>query len=162
MTDLYEDQDQADMAALARREDVGQTVTSFAAGLAAIQSGEMELQTTADLDTEDDGHVYLDDKSRLVKRPFAIVKVKRINSDSYGPGVRVNLITENENRIKFTDFSSGIAAQCQALLGEADVFEGFVLCRHGLVKSDYKTPDGISATTYYLDTQGGALPAGEL
>lgn len=158
------DQDDADMAALALPGTSADPVAlSFEEIVAQMDSGALDVRSTAEFDEDGDGFVYLpnDDKNRLCNVPFFIVKVKWMNGQ-YGPGVKVSIVTKNDNRISFTDFSTGIARQLSALVDEdTPRWTGAIACLHGLVRSDYQGPVG-PATTYYLDTQGGSLPAGEL
>lgn len=148
MTDLYEDQDARDIAALAQSVA---PQASFSELIAAAQSGGENVVRLEDVD--EDGYYYLDDKNKLVGRDFIVTRVKRINS-SYGDAVEVSVVTAKNKRVRFVDFSTGVMRQCLIILGAGDETpDNFIMpVPGGLVRSDYQGPVG-PATTYYLSTQ---------
>jgi hypothetical protein len=92
------------------------------------------------------------EKNTLVGKPFAIHEFT-IRGGDYGEFVTVFAVTEDGQRIVFSDGSTGIAAQLLKLAKEENVMGGISVLK-GLRVSNYTYKDekGVDkpAATYYL------------
>lgn len=145
---------------------------SFANLMDSVQSDATITVRTSDEFDPDDGFLFVEDKNQLVGSQFVIVKARYFESEEYGLGVQVKVVTNKDNRVKFVDFGTGIRDQLKDAVTEDGEWPDrqVILVPNGLVASTYgpkknkETGEVIrpGGTTFYLDTSGGRLPAGTL
>lgn len=153
------------------------TLTKTLSGNGLSFSDIQEMAKRGDIDVLDasaladqDGFLYMpsERKADLCGSPFYIVKATEGFSKSYGEFVTLWILTEKGNALKFVDFSTGVKDQVMVLI-DHETHESrpgiAVFARDGLRASTYDADPETGrpgGTTYYLDTSGGNLPAGQL
>lgn len=156
-----------------QREIAGNELT-FESIQAFAQSGEIDVMSASAL-ADQDGFIFMasERKHDLVGSKFYIVRAEGGFSKNYGEFVTLWIVTELGNKLKFVDFSTGVKRQIQDLLVTTEDGNPYgsspagiaVFCENGLSESTYDADPETGrpgGTTYYLDTSGGALPAGQL
>jgi hypothetical protein len=109
-------------------------------------------------DTLGDGCELIKEKDQLIGKPFLILEARPISGD-FGDFYTVAAILQDGRKVRFSDGSTGVAAQLAEIAprgkdGEPGVVTG-LMCRHGLNRSDYEVEIAgkpVEASTYYIDT----------
>lgn len=135
-------------------------ITSYADAFTLAREIAAANGKEAVLNAEDigDGFVALskDEKNKLVGKAFVMIAANlghdTVTDRNY---ITCKVVTEDGQKYRFSDGSTGIFAQVMDIVKEQGGFVPMV-CGNGLNKSEYVTVnekgEPINATTYYIDT----------
>lgn len=96
-----------------------------------------------------DGSEFIKDKDKLVGIPFLVLDWRFIvDEKTKREYVNVLVMNGQGSKARFNDGSTGVYAQLKEVHEQTGVVA--IECKMGLRKSEYTTPEGEPATTFYL------------